>query len=152
MSDKRYRYRAPGRLKLFLEASGCCFYCGEPMTHEEVAPTRDWLFVRPERRQIVREHRTPVIRGGNGSAGNIAPSCGACNSEKASLTADEFRFIRGLRRSNLNFRFPGEPQSKISRDWLCCHSKEFERSLGAHNVPGIEAGFRVPGINARARR
>lgn len=48
----------------------CCFYCGGP--DESV------------------DHLTPISRGGTNDPPNLVPSCIACNTMKADMTADEF--------------------------------------------------------------
>jgi len=55
-----------------LEAAGrACIYCGS-------------------RKQITQDHLTPIARGGNHTAENVAPACLSCNSSKGAKTAEEF--------------------------------------------------------------
>jgi 5-methylcytosine-specific restriction endonuclease McrA len=55
-----------------LEAAGhACIYCG---SHEQ--PTQD--------------HLTPLTRGGQHTAENVAPACGPCNQSKGTKIASEF--------------------------------------------------------------
>jgi 5-methylcytosine-specific restriction endonuclease McrA len=39
----------------------------------------------------VREHATPISRGGSSGISNIVLSCGPCNRKKYTMTAEEFR-------------------------------------------------------------
>jgi 5-methylcytosine-specific restriction endonuclease McrA len=48
-----------------------CFYCGAVES-------------------LVREHLTPLIRGGDHVAGNVVPACRTCNLRKASRTLEEY--------------------------------------------------------------
>lgn len=39
---------------------------------------------------LEQEHKTPLSRGGNHTASNIVPACGACNRRKGEKTAQEW--------------------------------------------------------------
>lgn len=55
-----------------LEAAGrACIYCGAT-------------------KQITQDHLTPISRGGDHTAENVAPACGPCNSSKGDKTVAEF--------------------------------------------------------------
>jgi 5-methylcytosine-specific restriction endonuclease McrA len=51
--------------------AGCCAYCGEE-------------------KQLTRDHKTPLSRGGTDDISNIVPACRSCNSRKRHLTTPEF--------------------------------------------------------------
>jgi len=55
-----------------LEAADyACIYCGST-------------------KQITQDHLTPISRGGNHTAENVAPACGPCNSSKGAKIVTEF--------------------------------------------------------------
>jgi len=55
-----------------LEAAGhSCIYCGS-------------------RKQITQDHLTPISRGGNHTAENVAPACLPCNLSKGAKAVSEF--------------------------------------------------------------
>jgi hypothetical protein len=83
---------------------------------------------------MVPDHAHPRSRGGTDEIDNLVPSCFHCNAAKGWLTLEEFRLVRALRAGNLSFAFPGE-EPLPQRDWLCCHSKEYERTLVVANQP-----------------
>jgi hypothetical protein len=111
--------------------NGCCFYCGWSLRD---GGGRDFIFLRGQRDPMI-DHKTPEVRGGTNDSDNLVLSCAECNLQKSSLTADEFRFVMGLRRGTLNFVFPFETPKPVQRDWLCISSADFEKSLTLHNVP-----------------
>lgn len=133
------------RTLLFQRSNGKCFYCGGPVFEPDCHHSHDWLPVRPDGSSMVREHMVPTIRGGSNEAKNIACSCRSCNSLKGSFTADEYRTLISLRRGDLNYRFAGEVQSEICRDWLTCHSDSFERDLVTHNIPSAAQAYALRG-------
>lgn len=121
------------RTRLRATTEGRCFYCGGPTFDRYHPPARDWLLPGPGF-ELVREHKTPTIRGGTDAPENTAASCSRCNGEKGSLTADEFRLRQGFRRKDLSFRFALEP-ARPQRDWLVVHSEQFERDLMLASMP-----------------
>ena len=44
-------------------------------------------------KQLTRDHRVPLIRGGRHTASNIVPACHRCNKSKGSKTEEEFRSV-----------------------------------------------------------
>lgn len=124
---------------------GKCFYCGCPTI--EHGTDRDWLLPSP-RYEMVQEHKTPIVRGGDKGLENQIPACAGCNLAKGAFTLKEFRFARGLT-SNLNFRFAFEPSAIPYRDWIHCHSSSYERGLLVHNVPTAARAFDI--YRGRAR-
>jgi len=90
---------------------------------------------------MIVDHSTPLMRGGATMRDNGLPTCHACNSSKAAFTLDEFRFWRALRGLNLRFRFACDPAER-ARDWLCCYSSSFMRTLFLHNYPAARRAFR----------
>lgn len=104
------------RAALLESTLGHCFYC--------------WA----ELEEIEIEHMKPKSRGGPDLPFNFVPSCSKCNRQKHNLNTAEFQFIKGLRCGNLSFSFMLCPE-KEPRDWLCCHSKNFEQKLLRHNFP-----------------
>lgn len=54
-----------------------CFYCDR-----ECASRGPW--------RLTKDHKVPVSRGGSDAIDNLAVACKQCNSEKATLTADEY--------------------------------------------------------------
>jgi len=55
------------------EFNSCCAYCCQPLGNN-----------------AVREHMTPLCRGGDNTINNIIPSCPDCNSRKGTKTLIEF--------------------------------------------------------------
>lgn len=55
-----------------IEQDGRCYYCGGPQVH------------------LVKEHKTPIARGGSDGIDNIVASCRRCNLKKGVLTAPEY--------------------------------------------------------------
>src|ERR1700677_28354 len=51
-----------------------CWYCGS---------------IKPGMR--IREHQTPVCRGGTNHSSNLVPACNPCNGRKGNQTVEEFR-------------------------------------------------------------
>jgi 5-methylcytosine-specific restriction endonuclease McrA len=131
--SKDARVARKERARLHASTDGRCFYCGLPVRLEDESPTRDWILLDRHDR-MVTEHKNPLSRGGPRTRDNAVPSCECCNSRKGALTADEFRFQRGLRAGSLSFSFACEPE-RHQRDWLCVHSRSFEQSLIRHNSP-----------------
>lgn len=130
------------RALLFAAAGGKCFYCGKPVFHPQHLHERDWIFPNKSLSQMVREHKSPSIRGGEDTNTNIVCGCVACNSAKGAFDLQEFRFVTGLRMGSLSFRFAGEPSGE-RRDWIVCHSPEQERALLVHNIPKAEDAYRL---------
>lgn len=119
----------------FAATGGRCFYCGfELQLNKKSRVRRDWLFARPRKLRMIEDHAHPRGRGGTDAPSNLLPSCHSCNSAKASLTVEEFRFCRALRMGNFGFHFHAEP-SPERRDWLACHSRSFEAALFRVNYP-----------------
>ncbi len=111
---------------------GRCFYCNGPTRFRgRTFDRRDWLL--PRNAVFAKEHETPLSRGGADHESNYLPSCQRCNAEKGQMTRREYRFLKGLRGGSLNFTFPHELEP-VARDWLCCHSANFERRLLTHNM------------------
>ena len=52
-----------------------CHYCGKQFP----------------RKQLYREHLTPLIRGGSNDINNIEPACYRCNFSKGTRTEEEYR-------------------------------------------------------------
>lgn len=102
---------------------GKCFYCG-------VQTTVTWEIGLASG---VREHMTPVSRGGGNSRENITLSCEACNRRKGTLTVEEFRIVCGLASGSMPHTFAGEAAPPVARDVLCVSSKEFVPELIKHN-------------------
>lgn len=127
--------------KVFNMTGGKCFYCGGPVRCRAISDGRDWLHISPASSGMVREHKVPVIRGGQNHKSNYVPACVLCNSIKGPFTTDEFRFVRALQAGDMNFVFPFEPSPQVRRDWLCCHSSEFERLLVEVNMPESVIGY-----------
>jgi 5-methylcytosine-specific restriction endonuclease McrA len=71
---KRTRTSSAQWIKRFLDHGPFCHYC-------EIRLTLD---------TAVREHLTPLCRGGADSTDNLVPSCDQCNQMKAWRTDDEF--------------------------------------------------------------
>lgn len=59
--------------------AGCCFYCGEQPA------------------ELVRDHVTPLVRGGSDGIANILPACRSCNAEKHDKTYDEYIVYRQMK-------------------------------------------------------
>lgn len=53
---------------------GKCYYCEE--------------FIHP--RDLTMDHKTPIIRGGRSTKGNLVPACKECNNEKKYMTLGEW--------------------------------------------------------------
>lgn len=123
------------REQLHAATRGRCYYCGIHVRIKDIPPVRDWLMLKWRSDEMVIEHPDPLIRGGAEFGGNRVASCSACNAAKSAMNAAEFRFVRGLRAGTLSFEFYGEKGSRQKRDWLCCHSREFERKLFVINFP-----------------
>lgn len=121
------------RKRLHAATGGRCFYCGIHTRLGDEPLPRDWLVIRRDLRFVI-EHKTARTRGGHDHVDNMVASCSTCNTAKGSLSAAEFRLLHGLRAGNLSFAFALEPK-RPARDWLCCHSKAFERSLFVQNAP-----------------
>lgn len=129
--------------------AGRCFYCGLPLSRDNEPLSRDWILLKTFARMII-EHKTPVVRGGSDRLENCAPSCAACNAAKGALTVEEYRFVKGLRQGTLSFCFYGE-SPRPQRDWLCCHSREFESRLFGINMPTARVAY-SRGRRGRVRR
>jgi hypothetical protein len=89
---------------------------------------------------MVREHMVPLTRGGHAGPENCVCACTRCNGQKGAFTVDEYRLWRALRVRNLNFHFAGEAPAP-PRDWIACHSQDFQRGLMIHNMPGAAEAF-----------
>lgn len=92
-------------------ASKQCPYCGDFMNgidNDAKAPSRD--------------HKIPLSRGGNNSQANIEIICRECNSDKGSLTHDEYIAVRtGLASRldlewNLRRAIENDPRQNPKRD------------------------------------
>lgn len=144
------------RLTVFKKSDGRCFYCGMPLRFRGEKSARNWLMVKAHNSAIL-EHKRPICRGGDGKIANLVPACSTCNSEKGSFTADEFRFVRGLRAGSLGRRFHSDPPPPVERDWMCCNTQASERSLLIHNFPdaaiayGLRNGWRRSWAGQRLR-
>ena|ERR1035437_5672960 len=120
---------------------GRCFYCSSPMLKDgKTFDDRDWLL--SPNSSFVKEHETPKRRGGLEDQSNFVPACQKCNSEKGTLTRQEFRMRRALSLGDMNYSFPYEMGCK-NRDWLCCHSKTHERGLLVHNLPSAQEAYDI---------
>ena len=63
---------------------------------EEMKRAADYRCVYCHRRKpLVKEHVTPLARGGKHDVRNIAPSCRRCNTRKGTMTGPEFRRLIG---------------------------------------------------------
>ena len=131
---------------LWRKTGGRCWYCGGLVT--PATPGRDWLVLYPKRSRMVKEHTTPVCRGGRDDIKNYVPSCGPCNHAKGAFTVDEFRLWKGLRAGCLDFRFAFDAPASVRRDWIVCHSTWFERNLVQHNLPSAADAYE---LRARGR-
>lgn len=134
--------KAKKRGWLFEMTAGKCFYCGLPTYDHGGAEARDWLFLHMNSKHV-REHKTPVIRGGGNDRNNIVPACSGCNHRKGAFTLDEFRIVSAFSRGDLNYRFTFDPPIAMARDWLCCHSRAFQKVLILHNAPSATDGYRL---------
>lgn len=68
---------------------------GPPLTLEQwegVLAWFDWRCVYCDRelRKPEMEHLTPIVRGGEHVAGNVAPACRSCNARKRHRTVEEY--------------------------------------------------------------
>src|SRR4029077_9370289 len=79
------RQRSGGAL---VRTTTLCWYCG--------------------RKATVREHQTPLRRGGQDTADNIVPACQPCNILKGKRTVEEYRLVCQERRQVADHRFYGE--------------------------------------------
>jgi len=138
------------RRRLHAMTCGRCFYCAMHVRLTDEPLPRDWLFLRGPALLVV-EHGDPISRGGSDKAGNTVPSCRRCNGAKGSFKVDEFRFVKGLRAGTLNFSFPFE-QPRVQRDWLCCHSRPFERDIFVRNFPNAAGAYSRGQLNRRPIR
>lgn len=63
-------------------SSGRCFYCGTTLRlQKRLHNTVQW------------DHMVPLFRGGRNEDNNIAPACRECNTQKGTLTADEYHLV-----------------------------------------------------------
>ena len=65
---------------VYQQMHGCCWYCG----------------VSVQRGRITLDHLIPVSRGGEHALSNIVASCRLCNTDKGSLTLEEYRATLSL--------------------------------------------------------
>lgn len=130
------------RQALHASFGGRCFYCGVHIRCQAGQPLpRDWLLLKDHNdRVFVPDHAIPLARGGADTPENLKPSCWGCNSAKGWLTVEEYRCLRGLRRGDPCFSFPGEP-TRTQRDWLCCFSKDWIRFLFLCNFPEAKDAY-----------
>ncbi len=87
----------------------------EPLPHRQIDDSIDWMGRRPirgmtdaiwdemkaaadnrctycrEHRPLVKEHATPLSRGGAHDVKNIVPACKPCNRRKGTMTRQEFQ-------------------------------------------------------------
>lgn len=76
------RVTAVGLKRAWDSTRGRCSYCNAPLTlSKRCINTVRW------------DHLIPLSRGGSHHDKNMAPSCGLCNLQKSSLTANEFRLV-----------------------------------------------------------
>lgn len=126
---------------LYRTTNGRCYYCSKPIPNGgKFADHRDWLIPDPLH-QYVREHKTPVSRGGPDHTGNYVPACFRCNRLKQSLTINEYRLLKGFREGNPQYGFPFEPRPELQRDWICVYSKHFEKELLIANMPDAAVAY-----------
>lgn len=133
------RPRVSSRMKNALRTTGCrCFYCGNSFARQP----RDWLLLTGGHQAVI-DHKMPLRRGGPNTDDNTIVACWNCNNAKATFTVDEYRFVVGLRRGNLNHTFPFEPAPTLQRDWLAVHSAAFEKLLVLINRPSARARYKT---------
>lgn len=65
---------------LILAFDGKCYYCRQPV--EALGHNHP--------RHPTRDHKTPVVRNGDDSSGNIVLACRACNCVKGDMNESEF--------------------------------------------------------------
>ena len=84
-----------------------CYYCGMQVHHLSVAAR-----ARNPEMHRTRDHKVPKARGGLKSADNIVTACLRCNTDKGTLTVEEYRLVlahrRGLTPSTRLVKFAGE--------------------------------------------
>lgn len=75
-----YSVFAKVRARLASDCNNVCSYCGV-----------DVVIGNPGGRRLATiDHKTPLSRGGSWKRYNLTCACKACNSEKGSMTAEEF--------------------------------------------------------------
>lgn len=65
---------------------GRCYYCGKSLIEKNVQ----------------KEHRVPLVRGGTNYLSNIVPSCWECNRKKNIMTETEYREKYNVKRIRLS--------------------------------------------------
>lgn len=85
-----------------------CFYCGLLVRHLTIAGRQH----TPQHHRT-RDHKVPKARGGTKAIDNIVTACLKCNTDKGTLTVEEYRLVlahrRGLVQSAEHLvRFAGE--------------------------------------------
>ncbi len=92
--------------------------------------------------QAVREHQTPLTRGGLDHPQNIVIACWTCNNAKGRKTVEEFRLYQFLRGKLRRLSFHGEDRQR--RDWLLVSSPNLALELVAYNFGIGFLGKRKP--------
>jgi len=70
-----------------------CFYCGMIVRHLTIAGRQ----TTPQHHRT-RDHKVPKARGGLKSPDNIVTACLKCNTDKGTLTVEEYRLVLAHRR------------------------------------------------------
>jgi len=76
-----------------------CYYCGKSLTKKE----------------CTIDHLTPLSRGGETIPRNLRVCCLDCNREKASLTEEEYRHVKGLPEPPLVLHNPKKSKQKTKK-------------------------------------
>src|SRR5690625_3525809 len=69
-----------------------CHYCGK--IPSESGPTLIMGEYRHHMLPLVKDHMTPISRGGSDAMDNIVGACAKCNHEKGRMTAEEYMEYR----------------------------------------------------------
>ena len=71
----------------FERQNGRCAYCGIPMLLPSLRGKK-----KPANRRATLDHVVPLVRGGADSEANTVAACVACNTAKADISAQIYRF------------------------------------------------------------
>jgi 5-methylcytosine-specific restriction endonuclease McrA len=77
-----------GSQKFHKRGGGLCWYCGVRVALDPRA--KDGA-----NRLATVDHQTPLTRGGDDSPENRVTACFRCNQEKANMTVEEYRALKG---------------------------------------------------------